>query len=219
MVGTIIKNDIRFMKKDPMMWGIAFMPFAMILVYMLAVRYVPYLEPYLEAFRYLLITMAGVMPGAIIGLRILDEKDEHLLPYFSVTPLTLRGYYRYRGSVSMCIGIVETIIVCMGTEAGLSFVFIIFNACLGTMMTFLVGAIAGNKVQGMVFLKLFGIVVLFPCIRLLGENRYDIIIHLLPWDYMYMGFTLDHVAINMTVLYFLYVLGVISILYRRAIRI
>ena len=218
MVGSIIKNDIRFMKKDPMMWAIVIMPFAMILVYILAVRYVPFLEPYLEAFRYLFITITGVMPGAIIGLRILDEKDEHLLPYFSVTPLTLRGYYRYRGIASMCIGIVETIIVCMGTKAELSFVFIIFNACLGIMMTFLVGAIAKNKVQGMVFLKLFGIVVIFPCIRLLGENRYDAFINLLPWDYIYMGFTLEHVAINMTVLYFVYVLGVIGILYRRAIR-
>lgn len=218
MVSALFENDMKFMKKDPMMWAVVFMPFGMITFFQVVTRLVPYVADYEKTLQYLFIAMSGTMPGAILGLRVLDEKDEHLIPYYSVTPLTLRGYYGYRAVSSFLLGIIEVGIVSIGVGGGFQVVPVLYGGLLGVMMTFITGGIAKNKVQGMVFLKLFGVVVLLPCIRLLGENRYDSIIHLIPWDYLYMHFNAIQVTSPTVILYFAYVSIITAIFYHEAIK-
>ena len=218
MVRAVFDNDLKFMKKDPMMWAVVFMPIGMITFYHVVIRLLPFMIDYSKLLQYLFIAMAGTMPGAILGLRVLDEKDEHLLPYFAVTPMTLKGYYGYRAVASFILSIIEVGLVSIGVQAGIHATSILYGALLGVMMTFITGGVAKNKVQGMVFLKLFGVVVLLPCIRLLGENRYDRIIHLIPWDYMYMHFDSAHLTVPITLAYFGYVFVIIGVFYHQAVR-
>ncbi|HEX3077985.1 MAG TPA: hypothetical protein VHQ24_14085 [Lachnospiraceae bacterium] len=218
MIEALIQNDLRYMRKDPMMWAILILPIGMVSVYHIAMGLIPGLEEYSGIVKYLFLTMGGCIPGSLLGLRILDENDEHILPYFAVTPLTLKGYYSYRGMVSLIIGLVEVTIISIGITNSLNLFIVLYLAILSVGMTYLVGGVAKNKIQGMVSLKLFSLIFVLPCIRLFGENRFETLIRFLPWDYVYHIYGTNHLVDLLAIPYSLLVLGVIAFLYSYIIR-
>ncbi|WP_167958171.1 hypothetical protein [Anaerosporobacter faecicola] len=217
MLRAIFQNDVRCVKKDPMVWAVFAMPFIMLTFYFLVREFVPLIKEYLPALQYMFIAMAGLMPGAIFGLRILEEKDEHILSYFAVTPFTLTGYYCFRMGVVLLLGMVETMILWFGLGIHANPVLLVYNALLSMLMLWLVGAVAKNKIQGMVFLKLFGVVVLLPCVRLLGENHLDCWLGLLPWDFLYREIVIGTSFKAAPYLYMLYAIGGILLFYRKSL--
>ena len=194
MISTLLKNDMRYMKKDPMMIMTLFLPFILIIVYQGLVNGLPiifgeivksYISFYEKPLQYVMITMGSSMPGVVMSLRILDDKDEHMLAFYAISPLRLSGYFLYRSIGSSIVSFLAAIIACLGIMGSVPIGFVGYVTALGVLLTLTIGILAKNKLQGMVCMKLTGIVVILPCIRLLGENEMTWILRCQPWDYAY----------------------------------
>lgn len=203
MIKMLMINDLKYMRKDPMTYGVIAMPIGMIIAYQLGMMNFEFLRAYSHLFRYVFLTMGSVFVGIILGLRMLDEKDEHLLQCYAVTPLGLKGYYRYRGTVCFILAalIVSGIGLGVGCEWRLLSVVTLYGALLGRVTMLGVSCMLRNKIQGMVMAKAIGMMVLLPCVRLLGENKWDGILVVLPWDYAYQMCVLEQFAWPIYLLY------------------
>lgn len=210
MLKALLKNDIKYMKKDPMLIATLFLPFILIGVYQGIVRGVPlvfgestvkYINLYMKPFQYVLLTMGSSMPGVVVALRILDDKDEHMLAFYAVSPLRLNGYFAYRGLSAAVLGFAATSIACSGILGRMPVVYVLYVTLLVVLLTFAIGALAKNKLQGMVCMKLTGIVVILPCVRLLGENQMNWVLKYQPWDYAYKLIMENHVSLVPCMLY------------------
>lgn len=224
MISTLLKNDIKYMKKDPMMMMTLFLPFILILVYQGIVNGLPiifgetvkpYISFYEKPLQYVMITMGSSMPGVVISLRILDDKDEHMLAFYAISPLRLSGYFFYRSIGSGIVSFLATIIACLGIMGSVPIGFVGYVTALGVLLTLTIGILAKNKLQGMVCMKLTGIVVILPCIRLLGENEMNWILKCQPWDYAYQLMMQEGINAINSGLYVGLIIGVCLLLLRR----
>lgn len=185
MIRTLIKNDIAYIKSDPMVWMTLCMPVLMIIGYYVLTGYFDFIALYKTPLSYLFINIMPMTAGGVLGLRILEEKDGQLLRYYAITPLTLRGYFVYRSMLSFSISFIGTTIICIGIMRTVPLLLVFYESLIGVLCTFAMGKIARNKIQGMVLFKPLDSLVLLPCIRLLGENKYDGLLKIMPWDYSY----------------------------------
>lgn len=194
MLKALLKNDMKYMRKDPMLILTLLLPFILIGVYQLIISCVPligakeitsYVALYTKPLQYVLLTMGSSMPGVVVALRILDDKDEHMLNFYAISPLKLSGYFLYRGLSSFVISLIAASIASLGILGNVPIIYVLYVTVLSVLVTFGIGVLGKNKLQGMVYMKVTGIVVLLPCIRLLGENQMNWVLRCQPWDYAY----------------------------------
>lgn len=185
IVKNLIKNDIAYIKSDPMMWMTLCIPPLTIIGYYVLIGYFDFIVPYKAPLTYLFINIMPMTTGGVLGLRILEEKDQQLLRYYAITLLTLRGYFIYRSILSFVISFIGTTIICIGLMGTVPLLLVVYEALLGVLCTFAMGTIAKNKIQGIVLFKPLNSLILLPCIRLLGDNEYDNLLKIMPWDYSY----------------------------------
>jgi len=131
-----------------------------------------------------------------------------------VTPLTLKGYFIYKGIVTFLITFFGTMLIYIGITGRIPLDMIFFEALIGVLCTFIMGKIAKNKVQGMVLFKPADSLALLPCLRLLGENRYDKLLRILPWDYTYQVEVMNNKDMGVYLFYLLFVICLIIIIVR-----
>ncbi len=189
------------MKKDPMMWMIVLMPALCITIYQLGMHYLSFLHPYSRVLQYMLIGMCTSFAGIIFALRMLDEKDEHLLSFYAVSPIGIKGYLLYRGGMSFVISGAITSLTSLGIMGSISINSVIYGSLLGILLTLVVGNLAQNKIQGMILAKATGLLVVLPCIRQLGDNSKDWLLVFLPWDYLYKMIVLQERRVTTYMIY------------------
>lgn len=107
--------------------------------------------------------------GVMTGFLMLDERDEKLIDYYAVTPLSKRGYLRHRLFLPVLLSVVYSVL--MLTCSGLapvrlwSMLTILPMAALSApVMSLFLGAYASNKVEGMALSKGVGLLVFGPVI-------------------------------------------------------
>ena len=147
------------------------------------------------------------MPGVVMSLRILDDKDEHMLAFYAVSPLKLSGYFLYRSIGSAVLSMGAAIIACLGIMGNIPGIYVLYVTILGLLLTLAIGGLAKNKLQGMVCMKLTGVVVILPCVRLLGENQMNWVLKYQPWDYAYQLIMKESINIGNCMLYVVIALG------------
>lgn len=216
MIKVLLKNDLKYMKKDPMMIVTLLLPFILIGVYAGIIRGLPivfgegavkYINLYSKPLQYVMITMGSSMPGVVMSLRILDDKDEHMLAFYAVSPLKLSGYFLYRSIGSAVLSFCAVVIACLGIMRNIPIIYALYMTALGLLLTLAIGGLAKNKLQGMVCMKLTGIVVILPCVRLLGENEMNWVLKYQPWDYAYALIMRENIDIGTCMLYVIAVLA------------
>ncbi|MEJ8543712.1 hypothetical protein [Brevibacillus borstelensis] len=115
--------------------------------------------------------LVALMEGILAGLLMLDERDENMLAYYSVTPLTKQGYLAYRLAVPFLLSGVGAAAVLWGSglhagtfwesAPGLALV-----ALEGPLYGLAMAALAANKVEGLAWSKAIGVSVLIPAASL-----------------------------------------------------
>jgi len=107
--------------------------------------------------------------GVMTGFLMLDERDEKLIDYYAVTPLSKRGYLRYRLFLPVLLSVVYSVLLL--TCSGLapvrlwSMLTILPMAALSApVMSLFLSAYASNKVEGMALSKGVGLLVFGPVI-------------------------------------------------------
>lgn len=173
------------MKKDPMVWAVMLMPVLIIGAYKGILHSLVWIQEYQNPLAYFFVSITVMSIGGVLGLRVLDDKDEQLLRFFAITPLRLSGYFLYKSGFSFVMSLVGAALIFQGVSQSMPLAMIFYQGLIGVLCTLGMGRIAKNKVQGMVLFKPLNTLGLLPCIRLLGENRYDIVLGIMPWDLTY----------------------------------
>mgnify|MGYP006865019769 CR=1 FL=1 len=107
----------------------------------------------------------GMLFGMIYGFIMLDERDEDIISFISVTPLQKQGYLSYKLQIPMLLSSGFFLLFVYGTQlidltaihAPFIAVMVAMEAAIGAL--FLV-AYADNKVEGLAYSKMFGIIFL-----------------------------------------------------------
>ena len=119
-------------------------------------------RPFIVSFLSLIPTM---LFGMIFGFIILDERDEDIITFISVTPLQKRGYLSYKLQMPMLLGSGFFFLFIFGTSLiELKPLHVVFIAVLAAMEaaigTLFLVTFSENKVEGLAFSKLMGIMYL-----------------------------------------------------------
>lgn len=117
----------------------------------------------------LMLTMTPLTLGMVTGFLLLDDRDEGLLRLFAVTPLGTSGYLGYR--IFSPAGICFLFSCLIAGVAGGSTVSVLLHmpafllcSLSAVLMTLLMAAFAGNKVEGLAVGKAAGVLFLVPLV-------------------------------------------------------
>jgi|GEM_PF-2899819 len=122
-------------------------------------------------YRPFIAGFAAMLPPLLYGFMatflVIDERDEGLIEYFRVTPLTARGYLRHRLGMVWILGTVgAAFTLALLWPGGLSFWLWLSTGIIlgiqGVLFTLTITALASNKVEALAMGKLAGLILLFP---------------------------------------------------------
>lgn len=125
------------------------------------------LSQYYRLIMSVLILITPMMMGMLSGFLILDERDENVLTFYSVTPLSKIGYLFYRVAMPTVISFVLSFFVfyfigIVEYRIELLIPVLLLCALESPMMALFLAAFASNKVEGLALTKAFGILFLAP---------------------------------------------------------
>lgn len=114
-----------------------------------------------------MVLLTPMMFGIITGFLILEERDEEIITYLSVTPLSRSGYIAYRLTApvlaSFLVSFLFLGITGLTPFKPLPAMMVALTVSLeAPIMALFLAAFANNKVEGMALSKAFGIMFLAP---------------------------------------------------------
>lgn len=187
-------RDLKDIGRDPMLMIAIVGPLLLATV----IRFVlPFASPLLEVrfgfglmeygalFACLLLAMVPLMLGMLIGLVLLDERDEDLLSYFAVTPLMKKGYLVYRLASPVVLSFVLSLVALAAAglaeySATKAIPAVLMLALEAPMFALFMTVVAGNKVEGMAVAKAGGILLLAPFANYFLQDQWQWVGMLLP---------------------------------------
>ncbi|MEX2621484.1 MAG: hypothetical protein WD250_14810 [Egibacteraceae bacterium] len=119
------------------------------------------------AAAFLLLMVFPFLVGSLMGLLILDQRDEGVLTALRVTPVSLRGYTAYRSVLAMTLT-GGTLLIALPASGLLTVALaatlpaIALSALLAPLPALLLAGLATNKVEGMAVLKAMGLPLFSP---------------------------------------------------------
>ena len=183
-ISTLVLGDARSIVRDSTMILAAFGPLAIFAL----LFFLPFIESLvflrfafnLEEYRLFIVGFLSLIPsmlfGMIFGFVMLDERDEDIISFISVTPLQKKGYLSYKLQVPMALSAVFFLLLIYATRlielnplhAPFIAILVALESAIGAL--FLV-AYSENKVEGLAFSKLMGIMYLaVPAVFLWPSN-------------------------------------------------
>ena len=109
----LARGDIRNIIRDPFLIFMCCIPIIMAVsihfllpfINHMLIQYLGFTElaDYYPFILSVLVLVTPMLLGTVIGFVLLDERDENILTYFYVTPLTKKGYFFYKISFSSLI--------------------------------------------------------------------------------------------------------------------
>ncbi|MGS0972816.1 MAG: hypothetical protein ACVCEJ_06280 [Candidatus Izemoplasmataceae bacterium] len=173
MILTILKAELRNMRRDPMYIFFAFYP---VILGTIGYFLIPYIEeqspgtPWANILAMLFIILTGYIFGALTAFTLLDDKDDNVLMSLKITPISVKYYVIIKLAISFIFGFIATLAIIYGTGflSNTSF-FVIFligivGAIQGPGVALIVNSFSENKVEGFVIMKLSGLIIIFPVI-------------------------------------------------------
>lgn len=195
-VTVLLLGDLRNVARDSFL----LMMLAIPLLLTLLVRFaVPFAAEQLkdlfdlrEHYRFiagLLLFFPGMLFGAVLGFLLLDERDEGILRYMATTPLTTRGYLRFRLLLpTLSTALYSAILLPLGSPVPLPFPAvipaIICSALTAPLLALFLGAFASNKVEGMALYKLSGLLLAGPALAWFTDSAWSYAAGILPGWWM-----------------------------------
>jgi len=139
-----------------------------------------HLENYYTIFALTLLPVIPMLLGIVYAFILLDENDTHILQVIAVTPAGKKNFLYMRmitpAFLSFILVLVSIFITNPVPEEGwLRTVFIAFMLSMQAPFIFLfIGSLAGNKVEGLAYSKLYGIFLIAVPLGLILHH---------PWNY------------------------------------
>lgn len=194
--------DWRSMRGDPFLLWLAAMPF----VYAIAIRLgLPYLDgPLRQGFGIGAVDVAPLLgagllmlapscAGIVVGFLLLDERDLHVMSAIRVTPCPPSLYLARRLFWPSLVGIVVGLSAyAVSGLPQVSFAALLTVAVVASLaapaMALALGALAGNKVQGLALLKVVNVIGLLPILAFFLEDPWRYVAVILPTAWPVLGY-------------------------------
>lgn len=215
-------NDLKNIRRDPMLLVIILGPILLTFLFRFGLpaldnlvnSYLSFnLLGYKELIMGFIMLLVPFLVGILIGLLILDEKDENLIIYYAVTPLAKQGYLYYRLAVPVVLSFALSIF--MWTFNG----FIELNVLKLLPLAFLIAleaplislamaVFASNKVEGLAIAKGGGVILTIPFIVYFVSSKWTWVGLVLPTFWVSHAF---YSSFGSILLYSIFVLGGITV--------
>lgn len=189
-------NDLKSIKRDSLLIYMLIIPPIMVLAVRLLVPWltgrlaesfgfdlVPY-YPMLLSFFFVL--QLPLLFGLLVGLLILDERDDDTLTALRVTPISMTGYALYRGGAAALLSALYVIIALPLTGltpyALLPAVIpvAVLSGILAPFFGLVIATFATNKVEGLALMKALGFFLLGPLAAYFIDSNWRLLLGVLP---------------------------------------
>ena len=133
----------------------------------------------------LALTLVPMMLGMLIGFIILDDRDENLLAFYAVTPVSKVGYLLHRVTVPVVLSFVLSLLMIAITGLVpvnyLTLIPVLLMASLqAPLIALFLGAFAANKIEGLALAKALGILLLAPFPGYLLDSPWQLLAGVFP---------------------------------------
>lgn len=169
-------NDLRNIRRDPILFLIIIGPILLTFLFRYSLPIVDKLLYQQFEFRLLqyndlimgfVMLLVPFLVGILVGLIIMDEKDENLLIYYAVTPLTKQGYLLYRLSIPFILSFLLSIVMwVLNGYIELNMLKLLplamLTALQAPVFALAMSVFATNKVEGLAFAKASGVILCIP---------------------------------------------------------
>jgi fluoroquinolone transport system permease protein len=187
--------DAQGLLADPMLRWMAVLPLAVALAVRLAL---PPLFVQLEALAgveltwlqgplggYAVVAFAPLLAGAVVGLLLLDQRDERTLLALRVTPLPLGAYIAYKLAAPTLVALAVSLAAIavaggLGLAPAGALLAALGAAPLGPLAALALAAFARNKLQGLALIKAASALLVAPLAGLLLPPAAQAALLLLP---------------------------------------
>jgi fluoroquinolone transport system permease protein len=188
MFKKILIRELKSIPRDKMYMFLMIYPIIMIIVGLLLVPYFRSINQELAAniMIVLFILMMGFMYGAITGFTLLDDQDDKVLLSLRITPISVEKYVLIKMLINYIFGFIFTslLVLITGFLKDASFIHILMILVIapmqGPIIALLINSFATNKVEGFVYMKLSGIILLIPVASLFLTNWTEFFLGVVP---------------------------------------
>lgn len=191
---VMLKGDFKNISRDLMLLFVLISPLIIALVFNFLI---PYAESLLKAelefqlaehnlfILSFIIMLVPMMYGIIISFLIIEEKDENILSYLFVTPLTKVEYLLYRTTAAVIMSVLFNIFILYYLHLVeiklIQSLPVILLAALNSILTVLIiVTFAKNKVEAFAYAKISGILFLAPLVGYLFESNWRYLAAIFP---------------------------------------
>ncbi len=193
---SLARNDLSNLRRDPLLIYLALVPWLMVLLVRFAtpgltvwlrqvydIDLVPYHDLIVSFFFIMEIPM---IIGVVMGLLLLDERDDGILTALGVTPASGGQFLGYRLSLMIGLSTVHVLICTPLTglisPAALPRLIPIAVLCslFAPLLALVMAAFAGNKLEGLALMKAFGVLLVGPVAAYFIHSDWQLILGLMP---------------------------------------
>ena len=172
----LLAADIRNWIRDPMLGIAAIGPFVLAVVIRYGTPVVTEmaepmfaLEPFYPVIAGSMVVFGPSIYGFVIGMFILEDREQGVLTAYRTSPLSVHGYLLYRGTTAYVlsvlatlpalavIGLVEVPLAVLGGS-------VMVGALGGPIIAFVFATLASNSIEGIALSKLVNLIVLGPAV-------------------------------------------------------
>lgn len=190
---ALLLKDLRHAARDPVLLALVIGPLALLLLarfgFPVAANWLSaHMSFSLHEYRHftaaLFATTIPMLAGMMTGLMMLDERDEHVVAYYAVTPLRRGGYLRYRLLLpSLLSFILLALFLWLSDLAGWridSVLALLLLALEAPGFALFLAACSANKVEGLALSKLGGLFIAGPLVAEFAPGGWQLLAAPLP---------------------------------------
>lgn len=189
-------NDLRSVRRDSLLiYMLAIPPLMVVLARLILPAATGYLSrtfdldlvpyyPMLLSFFFVL--QIPLLFGVLVGLMVLDEKDDDTLTALRVTPISMSDYALYKGGAAVVLSFLYVLVALplTGLMPASLLPAVVPSAVLSGLMApifaLVISTFAANKVEGLALMKVLSIFMLGPLAAYFVGSSWQLLFGLLP---------------------------------------
>lgn len=158
-----------------------------------AADYFPALKDYIHVLLMAATTQGALIFGFIYSMVLIDEKDTNVAKVYGILPVSKFWFVLYRLIAPFLFATLATVLMLIVEPYfGLSiFNNLTYSALVGLlapMMALFVATVAGNKIEGMTWQKLFNLPTSLPLMAFFVPASFSFLFAILPTHWAFQGF-------------------------------
>lgn len=189
-------NDLRSVRRDSLLiYMLAIPPLMVVLARLILPAATGYLSrnfgfdlvpyyPMLLSFFFVL--QIPLLFGVLVGLMVLDEKDDDTLTALRVTPISISGYALYKGGAAVVLSFVYVLVALPLTGLLPASLLpavapsAVLSGLMAPIFALVIATFAANKVEGLALMKVLSIFMLGPLAAYFVGSSWQLLFGLLP---------------------------------------